>query len=41
MLVLRGFSRNVKQSGEASNASGGESEANVAHRLLREAEPAA
>jgi hypothetical protein len=29
-LVLRGFSRNVKQDSEASNASGGESEANVA-----------
>jgi hypothetical protein len=28
--VLRGFSRNVKQAGGASNASGEESEANVA-----------
>jgi hypothetical protein len=27
--VLRGFSRNVKQDSEASNASGGVSEANV------------
>jgi hypothetical protein len=30
LLVLRGFSRNVKQDSEASRASGGVSEANVA-----------